>query len=101
MSDPGQVETFPTLPGMSVVGCRADEISTITDIGQRMSVAGGTSDVSRAWPELLLLANSGNTFELAEPLLPGRLKGRQQVVAIIEGPVLDAGQVPTHLARMA
>ena len=48
-----------------------------------------------------LLANSGNTFKLVESLLPGRLEGRQQVVGTVEGAVLDAGQVPIRLARMA
>ncbi len=31
---------------MSVVGGKADEIGTITDIGQRMSAVGGRADVA-------------------------------------------------------
>ncbi len=66
-----------------------------------MSGFGGKADVNHCVGECPLIANSGNTFELAEPLLPGRLEGRQQVVGTIEGAGLDAGQVPIRLARMA
>ncbi len=45
--------------GTSVPGGRPDEISPITDIGQRMSLVGGRPDVARRWSELLLLAISG------------------------------------------
>ncbi len=41
MSPPGQSETFPASSRMSAPGGKADEIGTITDIGQRMSPAGG------------------------------------------------------------
>jgi hypothetical protein len=83
MSELGQLETFPALARMSVPGGKADEIGTITDIGQRMSAVGGRADVLEAWPESLLLANTGSSadntkrslehpLELAEPLLARR-----------------------------
>ncbi len=43
-------------PVMSTFGGRADEIGTITDIGQRMSPVEGRADVARRWLELPLIA---------------------------------------------
>ncbi len=44
---------------------KADEIGTITDIGQRMSAVGGKADVPATWPESPLLATSGHSIETA------------------------------------
>jgi hypothetical protein len=54
------VADFVPRSRMLASGARADEIGTITDIGQRMSALGGGADVLATWPESPLLAKSGH-----------------------------------------
>ncbi len=75
---------------MSLVGCRVDEISTITDIGQRMSPVGGRPDVARRWsyrdPRYLL---SGEAWVERDTIcyhFPGSNVGRKSCHPIYRNP---------------
>ncbi len=47
----------------SAFGCKADEIGTITDIGQRMSAVGGRADVACQGLSGPFIAKSGNSVD--------------------------------------